>query len=183
LTESYGQEQIKALLVAQDPKFFLARSRNRRATYQILYYRLHSRGFCKVDILLPGIMDIPSVPLSRITYTRIPGVPVMPLLAVLLLKLQGWTDHRDSEREDFQEKQYMDVDDIRETLAILRRVYPKETLKSESWIPPSFVNAAKWRVDEFVEAFPDTKERWRDIGFDVPVEFFVGMGGATVDSD
>jgi hypothetical protein len=115
-------------------------------------------------------MDIPSVPLSRITYTRIPGVPVMPLLAVLLLKLQGWTDHRDSEREDFQEKQFMDVDDIKETLSILRRVFPKETLKSESWMPSSFVNAAKWRVDEFVEAFPDTTEHWWFIGFDVPFD-------------
>jgi len=183
LTESYGQEQIKALLVAQDPKFFLVRSRNRQAKYQILYYRLSSRGFCKVDILLPGVMDIPSVPLSRITYAHVPDIPVMPLLAVLLLKLQGWTDHRDSERDDFQEKQYIDVDDIKEVLVILRRIYPKETLASESWMPALFVSAAKWRVDEFVEAFPDTRKHWGDIGFDVPVKDFIGMGGAKVDSD
>jgi hypothetical protein len=94
----------------------------------------------------------------------------MPLIAVLLLKLQGWTDHRDSEREDFQEKQYIDVDDIMEVLDILRRAHRTKTLTSESWMPPWFVRAAKWRVDEFVEAFPDTKERWRDIGFDAPVE-------------
>jgi len=127
-------------------------------------------------------MDIPSVPLSCITYTRVPGVPVMPLLAVLLLKLQGWTDHRDSEREDWQEKQYTDMDDIKEILAILRRHYPRETLESESWMPPSFVNAAKGRVDEFTEVFPGTREHWWNIGFDV-LEPFVRMGGATIDSD
>jgi len=167
LTDLYGQEEIKALLVSQDSKFFLVQSRNRRATYQILYYSLPSRGFCKVDVLLPGIMDIPAVPRSCITYTRVPGVPVMPLLAVLLLKLQGWTDHRDSEREDFQEKQYTDVDDIKEILGILRqRDHRAQTLVSQSWMPSSFVDAARWRVDEFVEDFPDTTDDWWTLGFE-----------------
>lgn len=94
----------------------------------------------------------------------------MPLIAVLLLKLQGWTDHRDSEREDFQEKQYTDVNDIKEMLWLLRHEHTTKTLASEGWMPYSFVDMAKGRVDEFVEAFPKTKNYWRDIGFDVPLE-------------
>jgi len=96
LTNSYDQEEIKNLVVSNDSKFFLVPSRSPRETYKILYYSLHTRGFCKVDILLPGTMNIPSVPRSHITYTQVPDVPVMPLLAVILLKLQGWMDHRDS---------------------------------------------------------------------------------------
>jgi hypothetical protein len=91
----------------------------------------------------------------------------MPAIAVLLLKLQGWTDHRDSARADFQEKQHTDVDDIKEMLEILRRDYTTKTLTSEAWMPHWFVDAAKERVDEFVEAFPDTAEDWLEIGFDV----------------
>jgi hypothetical protein len=165
LTDSYDQEEIKNLVVSNNSKFFLVPSRSPRETYKILYYSLPTRGFCKVDILLPGIMNIPSVPRSHITYTQVPDVPVMPLLAVILLKLQGWMDHRDSEREDFQEKQYVDVDDIRDMLEILRQNFSTQTLKSQKWMPRSFVNAAKARVDEFVEAFPDTMEYWWDIGF------------------
>jgi len=167
LTELYDQEEVKNLLVENDSNFFLVRSSRPRATYKILYYTLPSRGFCKVDILLPGILDIPAVPRSRITYTQVPDVPVMPLIAVLLLKLQGWTDHRDSEREDFQEKQYMDVDDIKEMLDILRWDYGMKTLSSEDWMPRWFVNLARERVDEFVEVFPDTRDHWCDIGFNI----------------
>jgi len=165
LTDSYDQEEVKNLLVENDSNFFLVPSRKPRAPYKILYYTLPSRGFCKVDILLPGSMDIPAVPLSRITYTQVPDVPVMPLIAVLLLKLQGWTDHRDAEREHYQEKQYVDVDDIKEVLDILRRDYRMKTLASEGWMPRWFVNLARERVDEFVEAFPDTRDLWYDIGF------------------
>ena len=155
------------MIVARDSNFFLIQSGLRRATYKILHYTLPSRGFCKVDILLPGTLDIPAVPRSRITYTRVPDVPVMPLIAVLLLKLQGWTDHRDSERQDFQDKQYTDVDDIKEMLEIARQHYRAKTLQSEGWMPRWFVNFARERVDEFVEAFPDTMEDWTEIGFNV----------------
>jgi hypothetical protein len=36
-------------------------------------------------------------------------------------------------------------------------------------MPRWFVDAAKERVDEFVEAFPDMVDDWLDIGFNVPI--------------
>jgi len=179
LTDQYDQEQIKCLLISTDSNFFLVRSSIPRAPYKILFYTLSRRGFCKVDILLPGTMDIPTVPRSDITYTGVPDVPVMPVIAVLLLKLQGWMDHRDSERNDFQEKQHVDVDDIKEMLEIIRRDYGSKTLKSEGWMPLWFVHAAKGRVEEFVEEFPDTRRHWWDIGFNVLEVVQIGMAGVT----
>jgi hypothetical protein len=45
----------------------------------------------------------------------------MPLIAAILLKWQGWTDHRDSKRENFQGKQHVDVDDIRDVRDLVSR--------------------------------------------------------------
>lgn len=155
------------MIVASDDDFFLVRSGRRGATHKLLFYTLPARGFCKVDILIPGTMNIPSVPRSRITYTRVPDVPVMPLIAVLLLKLQGWTHHRDADRQDYQEKQHVDVEDIMEMLEIARRDYATKTLESERWMPREFVDSAADRVGEFIESFPATSEYWYEIGFDV----------------
>lgn len=165
-------EEIKQGIVSQNAKFFLVRSSRRGATYQILHYRLftpyHSDEdrTCKVDILLPkSDLDIPKIPLGRIVYTRIPGVPVMPLLAVLLLKLQGWTDHRESPRRDFQAKQYVDVEDIKEMLEIA--VQDDIELRTEKWMPQWFLRLARPRIEEFVENFPETEDDWSEIGFNV----------------
>lgn len=96
----------------------------------------------------------------------------MPFIAVLLLKLKGWTDHRNAKRKDYQKKQYVDVDDIREMLRIwFRRQYRTEmNLRTESWIPLWFVDAARQNVDKFVEAFPSTSIYWFAMGFDVDID-------------
>jgi len=168
LTSTWDTEQIKEGLLSMNTKFFLKPSRNRANTYQILYYRLYSRIFgdersCKVDILIPGNKGIPRIPRGRIMYTYIPGVPVMPLLALLLLKLQGWVDHRDSPRRDYQAKQHVDVEDIIELLDIVLEA--GVGLGTEKWMPRAFVRRAEWRVDEFVTEFPDTFDSWIELGF------------------
>lgn len=165
LSNQHTQEELKVLIVETDRKFFLVKPRTPGATYKILYYTLHTGGFCKVDVLVPGILAIPSVPASNIVYTRVPGVPVMPIVAVLLLKLQGWTDHRDSEREDFQEKQWVDIEDIREMLNAWANGYRKETLFTGAWMPEEFVHAGQGRIEEFLEECPDTEGHWRAMGF------------------
>lgn len=165
LSNEHPQEDLKVLIVTTDPKFFLVKPRTPGATYKVLYYTLHSGGFCKVDILIPGLLSIPLVPLNKIVYTRVPGVPVMPILAVMLLKLQGWTDHRDSEREDFQEKQWVDIDDIRDMLNVWANHHKKETLLTNSWMPAEFVQAGQGRIAEFLEECPDTAAHWRVMGF------------------
>ena len=118
-----------------------------------------------MDILLPGVLNIPFVPTNLIT--RIGGIPLMPLFAVLLLKLQGWTDHRDSEREDWREKQHVDVKDIEELLEIVVDKYPDQVIDRQRWVPDSMIHVAQNRVDEFVEILPETVDDWLDIGFEV----------------
>ena len=164
--DSIDQETVKAMIVAKDEGFFLVKSKRPGATYKILYYALKPWGaWCKVDILLPGILNIPFVPANRIT--RIRGIPLMPLFAVLLLKLQGWTDHRDSDREDWQEKQYVDLEDVKELLGITVDEYPDQIIDHQRWVPDSMIHAAQNRVDAFVEELPETIEDWLDIGFEV----------------
>lgn len=166
LTDAFEQEAVKEMVVEKDEDFFLVKSRRPGATYKILYYALKPWGaWCKVDILLPGALNIPFVPTNLIT--RIDGLPLMPLFAVLLLKLQGWTDHRDSEREDWQEKQYVDVEDIEELLGIVVDEYPDQIIDRQRWVPDSMIDAGQNRVDEFVEELPETKDDWLDVGFEV----------------
>ena len=166
LTNSIEQETIKEMVVAKDGDFFLVKSKRPEATYKILYYALKPWGaWCKVDILLPGVLNIPFVPTNLIT--RIGGIPLMPLFAVLLLKLQGWADHRDSEREDWREKQHVDVKDIEELLEIVVDKYPDQIIDRQRWVPDSMIHVAQNRVDEFVEKLPETVDDWLDIGFEV----------------
>ena len=166
LTDLFGQETVKERIVAQDGDFFLVRSRRRFATYKILYYALKPQGaWCKVDILIPGTLNIPSVPKNLIVHIQ--GMPLMPLFAVLLLKLQGWTHHRDSTQMDFRMKQFVDKTDIKELLKIIVDNYPDETVNHQRWVPSSMIPAAQKRVDEFVLVLPETKSGWLHIGFEV----------------
>ncbi len=172
MTHSYEQERLKTIL-ANDPcgTFYLRPAKTPGATYKVLfaslsfssspYYRY--RRSCKVDILTPGIMNIPFVDAYRIV--RIASTPVMPFIPLLLLKLQAWDDHRKSTRYDFQAKQYVDIRDIEKLLVIA--VKRKENVSKEAeWLPHSFVKAAKERVGLFVTiASTSSREQWQQIGF------------------
>lgn len=161
-------EAIKELLVFQDPNFFLVPSTNPRNTYKVLWYRLDGdlRQACKIDILVPGIMNIPAVPSSLLVYSTrsgIHGAPVIPFLALLLMKLQGWTDHRESRRNDMRQKQHVDVLDIHELLLISLQ-HGGLHIRSESWLPESFVTEGRVRVQKFVISFPETRWLWQSLG-------------------
>lgn len=174
LTNNYDQEELKQLLVDGDGDFYLVPSQNPSATYSILWCRLPSytsgrrgrgraqRG-CKVDILVPGVLNIPNVPRRRIKM--ISGLPVMPLIPLLLLKLQGWSDHRDSRRADMQEKQYVDAEDIQELLEIAVERGQQVWQDNLSWMPRSLVWDSEVRVEEFREEYPESMMDWEAIGF------------------
>ncbi|KII91364.1 hypothetical protein PLICRDRAFT_104445 [Plicaturopsis crispa FD-325 SS-3] len=170
LTRDYDAEQIKALIVETNPRFYLTNSRNPRNTYRILHFALDASGEreCKVDILVPGgELNLPRIPPGQINYaTGSMGAPAMPLLALLLLKLQGWDHHRAHYRPDMRAKQWDDIDDIDELLAIAVDEHALE-LRTERWMPKWFVNAAKTRVRDYVEEDPDSAYYWSELGFDV----------------
>lgn len=163
-------EYLKRLLTEENENFYLVRSRNRNANYEVLWYELPPtrRGGsreCKVDILIPGgDLGIPDIPHSYIKRRN--GLPVIPPLPLLLMKLQGWTDHRNSSRRDFQEKQYVDVEDIEEMLTIVCNTGTHINSRSLTWLPDDFVSAAQEHVYEYVEEFPQSAMEWEALGFE-----------------
>jgi hypothetical protein len=186
LTQDMDAETIKALLVAGDSKFFLVRSTNPRNTYRVLWYDLSSTTTssytspytspytslyrsssyysrkCKVDILTPGTLNVPDVPTSRIKHIK--KLPVAPILVVLFLKLQGWTDHCASTRSDLYAKRHMDVEDINQLVRILKSQcdLEREIRKEKKWLPASFIEHGKGRAARFVsmwQLYGD--ETWR----------------------
>ncbi|KAE9403040.1 hypothetical protein BT96DRAFT_917826 [Gymnopus androsaceus JB14] len=84
----------------------------------------------------------------------------MPLLALLLLKLQGWVDHWHSLRNYEQAKVQQDVTDIREML----RIAVKEEVNIDDWdskwMPRWFVNQMIERVEEHIRKFPGSQSYW-----------------------
>ncbi|EGN94107.1 hypothetical protein SERLA73DRAFT_115020 [Serpula lacrymans var. lacrymans S7.3] len=179
LTRSLSSEIVKNMLVAQDSNFFLVKSTNPRATYRVLWYKLppcssvlgsyagQTKRECKVDILIPGPnLNIPFIPRKGIKYPNGTDLPVMPLVALLPLKLQAWRDHAISRRSDFQLKQWVDVDDIKELLKIVVDVDAKMWFgpRSKAWLPVELLRVAEVRVRLYAERYPSTSADWKKIG-------------------
>ncbi|GBE84653.1 hypothetical protein SCP_0606320 [Sparassis crispa] len=176
-------ERLKQMLIEGDSSFFLrAPSRNQNADYRVLWYKLSSRPEqrerkCKVDILVPGLMSLPRVPVEHITDVVVsprPGqahqvaLPVMPLVPLLLMKLKGWKDHRDSDQAHMQVKQGDDVNDIARLLRIVKNQGAFGVRHSSlNWLPDEFVAEAHGRVHEFVKRFPALAEKWEQLDFEV----------------
>jgi len=166
LGSQWGQEEIKRRVVATNPCFYLVPAKTPGATYKVLWYRNYSfYGRCKVDLLLPGIMNIPSLPIADIDRPE-PGKPCAPFMLVFLLKLQAWVQHLDSEELRFRVKASTDALDLRVMLPIARR--KGLTIKrKEGYLPPLFMAPATSRVKRFVQEWPETRHEWRALGFSV----------------
>ena len=164
------------MLVQADSDFYLINSRSPFATYKVLWYQ-RGRGQwhynvgqrCKVDILVPGIMNIPAVPSQRVE--TLSGLPVMPLLPHLCLKLQAWDDHGKSYRSDMRVKQHVDVRDVNRLLeiAVVRRVSVRG--QDAAWVPTAMVTEATKRAKRYVSGSLgvlgslESAANWRAIGF------------------
>ncbi|KZT63091.1 hypothetical protein DAEQUDRAFT_238435 [Daedalea quercina L-15889] len=164
-------ERLKRLLTEANPLFYLVDAKDPAATYKVLWYKLpritgEAERRCKVDILIPGPvtnLNIPLVPLAYI-QTR-DGIPVLPVLPLLLLKLQGWDDHRNHSEGRMRAKQGLDVRDVRELLAIVRRAGIQLRSDSLKWLPYEHIRKAQDRVFEYTMHFPKTEQSWGDVGF------------------
>lgn len=157
-------EDIKARIIASDDRFYLVPSANRRNTYQVLWFRLSSRKKCKVDILVPGRLSIPRIPIGEITYIHpFLDIPVVPFLVLLLLKLRGWTDHRADFRRYMRDKVEVDVRDIEELLELAVEDYEAH-INKEKWLPRWFIREMRGRIHEYVEEWPDSDWYWQRIG-------------------
>lgn len=164
MTSQYDTEQLKELIVLHaNTRFYLRGSRRAGATYKILFYSLGKQRSCKVDILVPGVLNIPHLSSDRIAL--IDGLPVLPFIALLLMKLQGWSDHRASARSDMRDKQYVDVRDLHQLLTIgAQRGERVDGI--QHWLPESFVALGQERITRFIENYRQP-DGWRRIGFAV----------------
>ncbi|KZT18540.1 hypothetical protein NEOLEDRAFT_1079861 [Neolentinus lepideus HHB14362 ss-1] len=160
----YDLEQLKELLTIADRRFYLIPSQNPEAKYKVLYFRLRGRKrSCKVDILRPRIMTIPAIPRRRIE--DIEGIPVMPISALLLMKLKGWSDSKVSKRTDALYKERNAVADINDLLAIAKE--RNLWMPSETWLPKTFQRRAVNRVQAYVNEVKGTDMFWDAIGYEV----------------
>ncbi|KIK70015.1 hypothetical protein GYMLUDRAFT_536008 [Collybiopsis luxurians FD-317 M1] len=161
-------EALKEILVDQDDRFFFVASRDPNATYRVLWFEVSRGRECKVDILTTGrstALDIPRVPDSRTMFIHpFNDLPLMPLLALLLLKLRGWTDHRHSSKKYEQEKVRQDVTDIREMLEIAIDQGESIGNRESRWMPKWFITQMGDRVDEYIRKFPASQAQWENLG-------------------
>lgn len=169
MTNLYTTEYIKNM-ISRNPGFYLRPSKKPGETYKVLYYRLqpnllYDRRSCKVDILIPGIMNIPHISSDRLVWKN--TLPVLPILVLLLLKLQGWSDHRASTRSDMQQKQYVDIRDINQLVATAAR--SGEHISQAFWLPDTFLARGREHLSMYLRIVrPAVTTPWIEIGFDVP---------------
>jgi hypothetical protein len=167
MTVLHGQEALKRMLVAEDHDFSLRSSTNPRNTYKIAWCNVPGSFYkqIKVDVLVPGIMNIPSISPTRLIWFRQNTLPSMPLLPLLLLKLQACDDHRTASyrRPDLRAKQHVDVADIDVLLVIAKNkgVHRRDGAS----LPASFLSSADSRVRSYTLSFPSSSGPWRALGF------------------
>lgn len=180
-------EDLKRLIVDSSPRhFFLTLPRDPTATYRILHYREFYEGpDCKVDILIPGIMHLPSIRKRHIVFRE--NIPLLPFAFVLLHKLQGWDDHRNSEEAHKKRKQQQDAGDLRRMMLLASTeigvvemtdsrgksitIWDDEELFGEE-----FMRLTRERVVQYCKAFPDRKDGWEALGFETEGALELRMG-------
>ncbi|THU79497.1 hypothetical protein K435DRAFT_768694 [Dendrothele bispora CBS 962.96] len=172
LSSNDNVEDLKRLIVNSSSEFFLRNSRNPDATHRILYYRFptYRPKVCKIDILIAGKkcspLQIPQPPETWIAYERrAEELPVMPLLALLALKLQGWHDKITSPIEYKQRKAEQDAGDVDQMLQIAVKRHRHLRNKREKWMPTWFKKKIKKFVDKYEYDFPESGGYWRKLGF------------------
>lgn len=119
----------------------------------------------KVDILVPPTLGLPEIRFDDVV--DIDRIPVMPLFDLLIMKTQGWLDHRNSSRADFRAKESADVTDI---YALLDRA-DTEKLSYDDEIDQDrheeeFIDNALYLVRRFAGTYR-AHRRWRRLGFPV----------------
>ena len=173
--EELDAENIKEVIVGADDRYYLLRSRQRGATHQILYCRLPGwktdPGRCvKVDILVSPTLGLPDIPncWDGLDAVLINCTPIMPLFDLLVMKTQGWWDHRTSHRSDFRAKESADVSDI---LALLERAREEGvSWDDEVYIfcrhSEEFLDRALALANRFVRVYGG-HQQWRALGLPV----------------
>lgn len=176
------QETIKRNISYRNSSFYLIPSKKVGQTYKVLWYDKYRSGYIsptrasatsiKVDILLPGIMDIPSFDkryIARVSHpSRSVTLPTAPLSLVLLLKLQAWSQHRAALEYYYSKEQYKDQRDLDSLVPIAagKGIQPK----NDVFLSAEFIIKAETRIKEFLGMYKEslTRSGWSTMGFTVP---------------
>ncbi|KAG6816468.1 hypothetical protein H0H87_005828 [Tephrocybe sp. NHM501043] len=169
------QESIKDMLVAHSPdRFFLQSARDPAAQYRVLHYRPSSdpassqKDIIKIDILLPGVMNLP--PLAPSSVVMRSGLPVVPYPVLLLQKLQAWDDHRLSEEERYRKKVPIDAKDLLWLLTSsdveLVPADAKNAWSDRSLFSEAFEKLSRERIKALCAAIPTFREKWAKLGLE-----------------
>ena len=155
--------------------FYLVDPRPLGPRYKVLWYhplgrpaegstRRHRYGAVKVDILVPGTMDLPELDPSMIDFKNDRQLPTAPLSLVLLHKLRGWFERVHSPKPYYYQRHPQDVNDVALLLPIAARDGVQIT---DPVLPRKLVNKARRWVNQYVTMYPqrDTTSHWKKIGF------------------
>lgn len=117
----------------------------------------------KVDILVPPTLGLPEIRFADVV--DIDFIPVMPLFDLIIMKTQGWWDHRNSDRAGFRAKESADVADIYALLDCAdaeKLSYYDEIDQSRH--EEEFIDNALYLVQRFARTYR-TYRRWKRLGF------------------
>lgn len=118
------------------------------ATYKILFCKLSGvRCSRKVDILIPGVLNIPLLPDTRLS--TIDSIPILPLTVLLILKVRDWSFYAKSNRADVRTKQSHDIRDI-DKLLVIGKNKGEDFSEAFGWLPQDFMSHAKKLIVEYV---------------------------------
>ncbi|KAH9474352.1 hypothetical protein JR316_0012810 [Psilocybe cubensis] len=170
-------EWLKQAIYNGDPEnFILEYGKNPNIAYRVLYYRVSDdlapsntfhKDKCKVDVLLPGTMNLPFLPSYNIKWRQ--GLPVVPFSLLLLQKLQGWDDHRRMPEPYKFEKHKVDASDV-QSLLQLEHAVPLRFSKpwtNRNLFNEDFYDLSLKRIKEFSAIYPACADGWARLGFTV----------------
>ncbi|KAF8970335.1 hypothetical protein BDZ97DRAFT_1652612 [Flammula alnicola] len=183
-TPGQSDKDIKDLVVSSDPNFFLVASRVVGATHRVLWYTLtppsskpkHAET-CKVDILIPSLLNITRIPNSELHFdpstSFVSYLPAVPFSTLLMLKLRAWADHSlPTASKVMHDRIPQDEDDIEELLRIGITLGSKGVVRigpegdADRWILGALqLERCERAVADYVKKWPRTADGWRDAGF------------------
>jgi hypothetical protein len=164
--EYFDAEDIKYIIEVADHRYFREPSRQREATYHILYCRLPGwstdpRRRVKVDILVPPTLELPNITVSE--AIRIKGIPVMPVFDLLVMRTHGWCERRKLNRFNMKVK-----NDVREIFALLELAKEEKVSyvdeADEDRHSQEFMDFARTLASKFVGVY-GRHEMWRALQF------------------
>lgn len=168
-------EWLKRAIVRLDSEnFFLELPKDPKATFRILYFIVDDKlapantfhkNKCKIDILFPNTLHLPSLPKNEIKWQH--GLPVIPFSLLLLQKIQGWDDHRKMSEYYKYEKQFTDASDVQNLLKLEHVVSLRfsQPWSDRRFFCHEFQDLSIRRVEDFCHEYPTSKKEWLRLGF------------------